>query len=268
MLLFLLLIVVKSSPRICDYRNALKRNAIWNNVVNKHGRKMAQHIFPNTYIMPNDLDRFMSESHGTQFIAKDLDSWARRGVFLYNNKHDVRVDSHKYALVQDYIKNPLLINGYKFATRMFVAVICGKGVYLYKDGYNVFTDSKFRYNSMDRACKINASFEKDRRFTERNLPRTFKDIGPVADAALKDLVPKLHTVVSSTPQLCCHEGERGSYNIFGIDMEILNDGKTIKILEINSKPALTFKVPWKTSMTKKIEKQIIENQMDDWIKIF
>ena len=129
------------------------RTKIWKNVVNNYGQKRAEEIFPKTYIMPDDTNAFLKDENiNKEYIVKTLFSGSRKGVFLYNP--NMRNNINNYSVIQEYIENPLLINGFKFDTRLFMIYDVNNGFFLYKDGYNVYTKDRFNYKSNRRSKKL------------------------------------------------------------------------------------------------------------------
>ena len=66
----------------------------------------------------------MDETEGAEqniWIMKPTASSQGRGIFLVNNLNDVSYSQN--MVVQRYIKNPLLVNGFKFDLRLYVCVL-------------------------------------------------------------------------------------------------------------------------------------------------
>ena len=61
----------------------------------------------------------------------------RKGVDLYDSKQQIVKDYHNYDMAQVFIKNPLLVNGFKFDIRLFMFVSCDHGIFLFKKGYKI-----------------------------------------------------------------------------------------------------------------------------------
>lgn len=59
------------------------------------------------------------------------------------------------VVIQRYIKNPLLINGYKFDMRIYVVVTSVNPLeaFLYKDGFGRFSTIPFSLNPNDKGNK-------------------------------------------------------------------------------------------------------------------
>ena len=253
---------------ICGRFN-LNRKEIWVNTKNKYGEKKALNIFPHTYILPQDLNALLKDKN-EQFILKTLWGGARKGVQLYNNKNDIIKDYQKYDIAQVYISNPLLVNGFKFDIRYFIVAYCGVGVFLYKKAYNVYTENKFDYNSLDRSKKINQVYTLDNHYTKNNLPRSTQELGSSMGINFNRinliLASKLKKIFNSCKDMCC-KNDIGNYHVFGLDVELLSNLDPI-IIEINSSPSLNFDEEWKNNLTNDLKKDIQnKNFKNNWIKI-
>jgi hypothetical protein len=235
-----------------------------------YGEKEALKIFPKSFILPDDLEELKKDKN-EQYILKKIWSYARKGVELYNDKNKIIKEHKNFDLAQVYIKNPLLINGYKFNIRIYMVTYCGLGNFLYLHGYNGFTQNKFDYNSMDRTKKINQAYPDDIVYIKNKLPRTTIDLEKRLNIDFKKIIKilslKLKKILKSSSNLCCKE-DNGNYNIYGLDVEILDNLDPI-IIEINSSPSLNFDVEWKNKLIKKMKFDIKNKNFNNnnWIKI-
>ena len=108
---------------------------------------------PLTMILPNDYSKFVSEcaaaESSTVWICKPTDSsWGRR-IFLLTNFSELSYDSA--WIVQKYISNPLLINGYKWDMRVYVVItsMLPLKVYIYEEGLARFSTEKYNLKTLD-----------------------------------------------------------------------------------------------------------------------
>jgi len=257
--------LVGSNPRGKGENSPFLRTKIWENVLAKYGNIQAEAIFPKTYVLPKDTTLFLNEEKSyKEYIAKTLYSGGRVGVFLY--EPSMKKNLYDFAVIQEYISNPLLINGFKFDTRLFMVVDCKKGAFLYKSGYNVYTAKRFKYKSKDRECKINQAYAGDEHYNKYNLPRTTSELFMYHvpyDQIIYDVAMKLRKIILATPTDICPM----KTSIYGVDMEILDDFDS-KIIEINSKPSTRFKnVPWKNELTRALRNEMGEYESCNWIQI-
>ena len=241
----------------------LNRIEIWQRTKKKYGEMEAIRIFPRTFLLPRQIKDLMKEP-SDQFILKKKWGSLRRGCDLFNNKDEIKKNMHKYDIAQVFIKNPLLINGFKFDIRVYLVVVCGYGIFLYRNGYNDYTKEKFDYTSMDRDKKINQCFCPDSQYSEHSLPKYADEIQGI-DVVWPKLVEKLKKVLDSTKDLCC-DNDTGNYNIYGIDVELL-DNLDPMIIEINSTPS--DDTGWKAEFKSKVKKYVQDKDFSDpkWIRI-
>lgn len=112
---------------------------------------------PMSFNLPNDYTRYIAE-HGKlkakmdpkvfSWICKPADMSRGRGIFLFRDISELQYDCN--AVVQRYIANPLLIGGYKFDMRLYVAVpsFHPLTVYIYQEGLVRFSTEKFDLSNL------------------------------------------------------------------------------------------------------------------------
>ena len=249
---------------ICG-RSNLNRIALWKNVKNKYGIKIADWIFPRSYLLPDDIS-VLQQDKNKHFILKRKWASLRNGVDLYDNKNDIVKNHHKYDIAQVFIKKPYLINGFKFDIRIFMAVDCNLGVYVYKKGYNVYTKKPYKYDTLDRECKINMAYAPDNHYDINRLPRTTDEL-QLPDKVWYILGKKLGYILGACDRLCC-SGDRGYGNVYGMDVELLENMEP-KIIEINSTPSMNFTEKWKIDFLAKMKQDIRRKNFtsNDWMQI-
>lgn len=108
---------------------------------------------PLTFILPNDYSKFVSEYTSQDvpaiWIWKPTNSSRGRRIFLITDIGQLVYDSA--WILQKYINNPLLINGYKWDMRIYVLVtsIWPLKIYLYNEGLIRFWTEKYSWKSLD-----------------------------------------------------------------------------------------------------------------------
>ncbi|GFR40319.1 hypothetical protein Agub_g857 [Astrephomene gubernaculifera] len=95
-------------------------------------------IVPRFYIMPRDYEEFRSDSErfpDRLYIQKPTNSSRGRGIRMVTRPDAISRDC-KDVLVQHYIANPLLLNGFKFDMRVYAAATCldPLRLYVFPDG--------------------------------------------------------------------------------------------------------------------------------------
>lgn len=103
-------------------------------------------IVPKTFLLPREFGEFQAEwaSDKTQrWIAKPIASSQGRGIYLANHPNQIQLDEP--LVLSQYISNPLLIDGYKFDLRLYVAVTGYDPlrIFLYDEGLVRFATVKF-----------------------------------------------------------------------------------------------------------------------------
>jgi hypothetical protein len=80
------------------------------------------------------------------FIVKPEASAEGRGIFLTQKVS--KIPKNKKLVVQEYIHNPFLIDGYKFDLRIYVLVtrVEPLTIFIYKEGIARFATEKFNGN--------------------------------------------------------------------------------------------------------------------------
>ena len=94
-------------------------------------------IQPRSFILPNDADEWRLECErfpDGMYIIKPPASSRGRGIRMMRRPSDVKPE--KDLLIQRYIRDPHLIDGYKYDMRLYVAVTCVDPlrVYVYREG--------------------------------------------------------------------------------------------------------------------------------------
>ena len=241
-------------------------------------------MFPRTYLLPANANEFKRDQRANpskEYIVKTLYSGSRVGVDLYDDATMHQdLTTKKYAIIQEYIKNPLLINGHKFDVRFYMVVNCkpeNKGVYLYKGSYNVFAEKPFDYHSRDRASKINQANADDKLYDLKHLPRTMTELKALQvpyEDILMQLAAYLQIILECSPAICNNNGTYcpaadKNYNVYGVDVEIL-DNMLPLIIEINSSATINFPdIPWKNELTKAMREQVAHGTYDaeHWVPL-
>lgn len=130
-------------------KRSLERIKLKNNVAKK-----AFDIQPSTFVLPKEYNEFVTEfltqkekgNRQNLWILKPAARSRGRGIALISDYSGL---SYKETMViQKYIPNPLLLDGYKFDLRIYVLVtsINPLEVFLYKEGYARLSTEKYNLN--------------------------------------------------------------------------------------------------------------------------
>ena len=103
-----------------------------------------QSVAPKSFSLPASLSVYQvyARSHPGFFVLKLANAARGEGVTVLHSDDPFKV---KDAVIQEYIPNPLLINGKKFDLRLYVAVTSVEPLvaYLYEEGLTRFATSDF-----------------------------------------------------------------------------------------------------------------------------
>lgn len=126
------------------YKNVAKQSEI-------HGHKHFSFL-PKTFVLPNEfgyLQQAMMKDPARQWIFKPAANSQGRGIFVTNKIEEIdqktsSTSSSNYV-VSEYIANPLLLNGYKFDLRVYVAItsIDPLRLYMFEEGLARFATCKY-----------------------------------------------------------------------------------------------------------------------------
>eukprot|EP00931_Biecheleriopsis_adriatica_P087813 TRINITY_DN62229_c0_g1_i1.p1 TRINITY_DN62229_c0_g1~~TRINITY_DN62229_c0_g1_i1.p1 ORF type:complete len:798 (+),score=142.35 TRINITY_DN62229_c0_g1_i1:72-2465(+) len=109
--------------------NLGRKDLVWKNIA-RMKRKWPQefNITPTTFVLPEDHQAWLrarEQSPNAFWIHKPVCDACGRGIRLYSSKSAAAEDakfSQKAGVVQRYLDQPLLINGFKFDLRVYVVV--------------------------------------------------------------------------------------------------------------------------------------------------
>ncbi|KAK6621095.1 hypothetical protein RUM43_011401 [Polyplax serrata] len=217
-------------------------------------------ISPHGYNLPLEYTKLVADcsrrdDEGNEcqkvWICKPVGQSQGRGIFLFKSLSDLCYDSN--AVVQRYIKNPLLIGGYKFDLRLYVCVPSYHPltIYLYREGLVRFSTDKFSMADLNNPfCHLtNSSLnklgpgyaeQKDRigagcKWSFRQLRQYFQQIG-IRDWLLWQKISALVTLTvlsqsTSIPQTI------NCFEFYGFDV-LIDEKLKPWLLEVNLSPAL------------------------------
>ena len=114
-----------------------------------------------TFVLPKEYIGFIEtfseyedkEGKYNYWIMKPAAKSRGRGITLVNEL--TAITYGEPVVIQRYIKNPLLINGYKFDMRIYVVVTSVNPLeaFIYRDGFGRFSTIPFSINPNDKSNK-------------------------------------------------------------------------------------------------------------------
>ena len=243
-----------------------------------HGSHFDFH--PMGFILPNEKNQFMrylqnlyheNPSELDQYwIMKPVASSCGKGIRLVTVRDIMNISKKKKMIIQKYLSNPFLINGFKFDLRMYVllAGVDPMRVYIYNEGlvrlatapYSLRTKSKYVHltnysiNKNSSSYKVSTTNQPVETDGSKWSLHTFKEwlsakVGPERVALTFE---RIHDILVKT--MIAGEGEITSamnanvnyysncYELFGCDI-FLDEELNPHLIEVNVSPSLTGSTP-------------------------
>ncbi|XP_013388989.1 tubulin polyglutamylase TTLL4 [Lingula anatina] len=227
----------------------------------KHGKKNFN-FHPSTYIIPDEMDALRVEldlaTKGQLWILKPPCFHGGRGIEVIQRYEQIPRDQRN--VIQRYITNPYLIDGYKFDLRIYVhiASIDPLRVYIYPDGIVKFATKKFTTGDLDGMIHLTNN-EINTKNPEYTLDHSLKtghkwsistlweylkktegiDHEPIWEK-IKDIVIK--TIITGEPEM--YDGVKSylkskysGHELLGFDI-LLDEKMDPWILEVNIAPGI------------------------------
>ncbi|XP_059614470.1 tubulin polyglutamylase TTLL6-like [Phlebotomus argentipes] len=220
-------------------------------------------IFPRTWCLPlqlNDAQEYSRSRPSTVFILKPDHGSQGRGIRLCRNLRATSMTQEK-VICQEYVKNPLLIDGYKFDMRVYVLIISMDPlkVFVYNEGLARFATNKYHQPSISNRGDIfmhltNYSLNKNsqnfcsdkesgskRNFTVLNKILQTSDINvqelwnKIDDVILKTIL-SAYTTLKHIYRATFHQHRSGCFEVLGFDILIDKKLRPL-ILEVNQSPS-------------------------------
>lgn len=159
------LIVFQRANHFVGAKNVSRKDFLKSNIerARNQGAKAKKefNIMPLTYILPKEYVEFLTvfsdledkEGRMNYWIMKPSASSRGRGIQLVNEISQITYGEP--MIVQKYIKNPLLLNGYKFDLRIYVLVTSVNPLeaFIYKEGFGRFSTAPFTLDPNDKGNK-------------------------------------------------------------------------------------------------------------------
>ncbi|XP_055695585.1 tubulin polyglutamylase TTLL6-like [Lutzomyia longipalpis] len=222
-------------------------------------------IFPRTWCLPMEINEAQeySRSHpSTVFILKPDHGSQGRGIRLCRN---LRVSSmtQEKVICQEYVKTPLLVDGFKFDMRVYVLIsdMDPLRIYVYNEGLARFATNKYRQPTLSNKGDIfmhltNYSLNKNSLTfcldTENGSKRTFAVLNRILHEDginVKKLWEEIDDVILKTifsayttlrhvykATFHNHRTRSGAFEVLGFDIIIDKKLKPF-ILEVNQSPS-------------------------------
>ncbi|EUB60336.1 Tubulin polyglutamylase TTLL5 [Echinococcus granulosus] len=227
-------------------------------------------IIPKTFVLPCDQIELRSSYLKGQgpYIVKPIASSRGRGIHIICNPD--AINSTDQVIVSKYVSNPLLIDGFKFDLRLYVAVTsyCPLTIYIYEEGLVRFATVRYQKGSKHykNLCMhlTNYSVNKKNRFFVHNDDADIEDFGNKwslgallrylrgegKDTAalmlrIEDIIIKAFIAVEDPINQACRLFMSSKFNCFelyGFDV-IVDENLRPWLLEVNLSPSLACDTP-------------------------
>jgi len=163
----------------CD--KIASKNNIWKLLIEKYGRTQAKKFMPDTYLTQdkNDMFNFRMNFHPTKLYIMKKNIQRQKGLKITNNLEEIIKNSgclSDYRIVQELLQDPFVLNGRKINLRIYLLIICSKGLvksYIHNNGFMYYTPKKFIKKSMEKNVNITSGYVPRQVYKEN--PLTLED---------------------------------------------------------------------------------------------
>jgi len=228
------------------------KNNIWNLLENHYNRNIASKLMPETWILdePKHIKLFKQKYIKNKIYILKKNIQRKNGILLTNDYNQIikNIDSD-YIVIQNYIKNTLLINNRKLNIRIYLLIVRKNNKiysYLYQNGKCIYTNKDYKY-SLDMEENITSLnldtniyrtnpltlFELKNHFNKKNINYNsiFKKI--------HNNIKNLHNAYKNKIGISNKFKNNTCFQLFGLDYIITNN-LNILLLEINKGPNMSY----------------------------
>lgn len=227
-------------------------------------------IIPASYVLPGEYQEFCSAflKDKGPWIVKPVASSRGRGIFLVNHPDQIPLDEN--IIVCRYIANPLLIDGFKFDVRLYVAVTSYDPlqIFLYEEGLTRFATVKYEKSMrhMRNHCMhlTNYSVNKKNEEYVKNDDADVEDYGnkwslgamlrylrsngkdtaalmmKIEDVVIKTIISVELPIATACKMFMPYRGN--CFELYGFDI-MIDDNLKPWVLEVNLSPSLACDSP-------------------------
>ena len=236
--------IISCIPELIIFDNKL---TLWKNILKYYNLNIAKSIMPNTYLIPDDKQRFKDDyKNNNKYILKKLYRGGKSGVTVINNYNQIIKEFDKghninkysgndylkdgwqdlpFHLIQEFKNNPFLISGYKTNFRFFIVCIYNNkklNYYLLNDGIISYSGIKFDPNNISRNNNItnlnDSKILSDSHKYENGLPYLISHL-----KNYKEIIRKIKNDMTKTVKTFTFNNlnyEHKMFQVFGCDGEI------------------------------------------------
>ncbi|KAL3882585.1 hypothetical protein ACJMK2_028915 [Sinanodonta woodiana] len=235
---------------------------------------------PLSFNLPNDYTRFVAEygllkqkndAKDLLWIFKPADLSRGRGIFIFRDISELQYDCN--AVVQSYITNPLLISGYKFDMRIYVAVpsFHPLTIYICQEGIVRFSTEKFDLKCLQNIFshltntsinKYSPSYTADKERVGPGCKWTLTQLRYFLQQDNRDnsmLWTKIINIVILTILIQAPQVPKvnNCFELYGFDV-LIDENMKPWLLEVNFSPALSIDCQVDTTVKKPMLHDLME----------
>ncbi|XP_071079263.1 tubulin polyglutamylase TTLL5-like isoform X1 [Haliotis cracherodii] len=249
-----------------------RKDRLFKNVQRMQQIKGQRHFdfIPNSFVLPGEYQDFCAAflREKGHWIVKPVASSRGRGVFLINHPDQIPLDEN--IIVCKYLGNPLLVDGFKFDVRLYIAVTSYDPltIYLFEEGLTRFATVKYEKSNkhIRNQCMhlTNYSVNKKSQDYVRNDDPDVEDYGNkwslgallrylrsqgrdtaalmmrIEDVIIKTIISVELPIATACKMFMPHRGN--CFELYGFDI-LIDDNLKPWVLEVNLSPSLACDSP-------------------------
>ncbi len=269
----------------CD--KMVSKNNIWATLKKYYSFDIASTIMPSSYVLDdyNDMKLFERDYKKDKIYIMKKNVQRKEGLKLTKDYNEIiNGPKDEYKVVQNYIRDLYLINGYKVNLRIYLLVIIQndkKDFYISNLGKCIYTKKKYNDNDLDFESNI-TSYHLDMNVYKEN-PRTFDDLrsyinkkednpnaGSLFFVKINNILQKMCVALSNefyqSDNIRAHNAI--TFQLFGVDV-IMDKDLNPFILEVNKGPDMSARDDEDKKMKSIVQTHMFEKVgviEDDYIK--
>ncbi len=239
----------------CD--KMVSKNNIWSTLKKYYGFDEASKIMPSSYVLEDkhDMKLFERDYRKNNIYIMKKNVQRKEGLKLTKDYNEIiNGPKDEYKVVQNYIRNLYLVNGYKVNLRIYLLVVINndmKNFYISDLGKCIYTKKKYNDNDLDFESNI-TSYHLDMNVYKNN-PRTFDQLrsyindkekdpnaGSLFFVKMNNILKKMCVALSNefyqSDNIKAHNAI--TFQLFGVDV-IMDNELNPFILEVNKGPDMS-----------------------------
>lgn len=222
--------------------------------------KIPFNFLPLTFNLPKEYTQFSIKFHEEEMLNRDMNYWIMkpigksrgRGIKVISNLAELNYTDN--IVVQKYITNPLLLEGYKFDMRIYVLVTSFHPLeaFVYREGFARLSTERFSLEPMMMknayihltnfaVNKNNEDAKQSAHFSggSKISLKTLKDKLTKMDYSFPKIWSQVHEIIIKSLLGCSVSVPPfpAAFELFGYDIMIDTDG-ACHLIEINASPSL------------------------------